>query len=107
VITDTPSSDDENSLDELFELLANERRRRVIYFFEQSSADVCRLDRLAEAVAWETAGDADRIRTELHHVHLPKLVAFGVVRYDSRTETVRYESDARIRRCLQAISEVR
>lgn len=100
-----PSTPDETSLDELFALLANERRRRIVYFFEQSDVDVRHLDDLAEAVSWETAGSESEVRTELHHVHLPKLAAFGAVTYDAQAGTVRYEGDPRLRRCLMAVKE--
>ena len=75
----------------LFELLANDRRRYVLHYLSQMIGAVS-LDDLIEQVArWEddpTRDRRERILTDLHHTHLPKLTDAGVVRYDLEQETV-------------------
>lgn len=75
----------------LFELLANDRRRYVLHYLSQRIGAVS-LDDLIEQVArWEdesTRNRRERILTDLHHTHLPKLTDAGVVRYDFERETV-------------------
>lgn len=80
--------------DVLFDVLGDQTRRRLLwYLLDESSASV---DELTDVlVGWELAGswvvDTDRrgrIAASLHHVHLPKLVAAGLVDYDRDAGTV-------------------
>lgn len=78
-------------IDELFELLKSPRRRELCHYLEHTVGDVT-LGEAAEHLAL-IEGDPSRERYErvlvsLHHVHLPKLVNAGVVRYDQATETI-------------------
>lgn len=76
-------------LDELFDLLADEKRRRVVRWLAGRDGSVERA-RLAAALGTDgTDADADeRIETALHHVHLPALDAADVVEYDRATGVV-------------------
>lgn len=77
--------------DEFFRVLASAVRRRVLFALlknEQLSTE-----ELAELLyGWEstTGEDAtyERIRTELHHVHLPRLAASNLVEFEPETGTV-------------------
>lgn len=93
-------TDGERSLDRTFDLLANRRRRYVLYSLNETDGDVMALDELTEQVVtwerrWDGQGDRDRddhreeVRVTLHHNHLPRLVDAGLIDYDARTETVR------------------
>lgn len=67
-------------------VLASERRRLILDVLAERSTPVDLAD-LAAAVATresdgETDGDVDRVALTLHHVHLPKMAAHGVVGYD-------------------------
>jgi hypothetical protein len=37
--------------------------------------------------------DVDRLGTQLHHSHLPKLENHGILEYDDRSETIRYRGE--------------
>ncbi|OLZ40793.1 hypothetical protein A6E15_07225 [Natrinema saccharevitans] len=100
------------SLDLVFDLLSNRRRRYALYYLNQQSDGVATVAALAKnVVAFErgAADGADRdaarspsdqdpdpadergtVRVELRHVHLPKLEDAGVLEHDRRSETVRY-----------------
>ncbi|MBZ6493972.1 DUF7344 domain-containing protein [Natrinema longum] len=102
------------SLDLVFDLLSNRRRRYVLYALADQSDGVATIERLTEAViAFErTAADDDvgaepnggsefddthdssddgtTVRMELQHTHLPKLENAGILEHDRRSETVRY-----------------
>ncbi|WP_440764430.1 DUF7344 domain-containing protein [Natronorubrum sp. DTA7] len=106
------------SLDLIFDLLSNRRRRYALYYMHDQPDGVATLDELATAIialqqadsseeaaiADETETDSGdntdsetdcdqrqlRIRTELQHTHLPKLEDAGVLDHDRRSETVRY-----------------
>lgn len=89
------------SLDQVFELLSNSRRRYALYYLTDQSDGVATLETLTEhVVALEqrlgtvngthTTDRHTSVRTALTHTHLPKLEDAGVLDYDRRSETVRY-----------------
>ncbi|ELY39910.1 DUF7344 domain-containing protein [Natronorubrum tibetense] len=104
------------SLDLIFDLLSNRRRRYALYYMHDQPDGVATLDELTTAVVdlqqadssqeaaiadeADSGDDTDfetdcdqrqlRIRTELQHTHLPKLEDAGVLDHDRRSETVRY-----------------
>lgn len=100
-------------IDELHAVLADPRRRRVLDVL--ATRESPSLDDLARAVAEREANgrsvgaddpaNVDRVRLTLHHCHLPRLAAAGIVYYDAErrrvivrelpeTERLRPESDA-------------
>lgn len=84
------------SLDEIFELLANQQRRYVLYHLREVTGGVTTMEELAENVValQDQSGPPDGPRgpvlTSLRHVHLPKLQDAGVLEYDPRSEAIRY-----------------
>jgi len=84
------------ALDMIFELLANRRRRLVLYYLYESTDGVATIDELIEFVhskEEQTApGGVSRaeVGTTLQHTHLPKIAAAGIVERDVRSETVKY-----------------
>lgn len=78
-------------LDDLFDVLADARRRRVLQYFRTCSDDVATVTDLADYVARQTEGDDFRtVSVALHHKDVPKLVEADLVEYDRQTETVRF-----------------
>jgi len=89
------------SLDLVFELLSNSRRRYALYHLTDQSDGVATLETLAEnVVAFEqrtgtingehTADRQASVRLALTHTHLPKLEDAGILEYDRRSEMIRY-----------------
>lgn len=77
--------------DAVFRALSETERRYVLYYLRTRNSVT--VEELATVLAsWLGAGDADsevvtpddrtRVRTQLHHVHLPRLEDEGFVRYD-------------------------
>jgi hypothetical protein len=83
-------------LDDVFDLLAEQRRRYAIYYFIDAEDDTVDFEALAEQIAaWETDGDpsterVDQVSIDLYQVHLPKLDEAAVVDFDHRSNTVRF-----------------
>lgn len=89
--------------DRMFEILADGTRRSLLLeLLERPPDDAVRLDTPefvgpvlggrtgpAEEAADRDGRDADRLRTELRHNHLPRLAAADVVRWDRDRETVK------------------
>lgn len=84
------------SLDRVFDLLSNERRRYALYYLEQHNERVP-VDKVAEQVAtWQTDRGTDSIPEEkfedvevsLQHSDLPKAAKAEYVQYDPEEEVV-------------------
>ncbi|RQH00066.1 DUF7344 domain-containing protein [Natrarchaeobius oligotrophus] len=98
----TLSAETTPSLDLVFNLLANERRRYALYFLYEQQDGVATVEEVTDNVAAfenrstgpEPQSDLEeqkrQIQTELRHVHLPKLEDAGILEHDQRSETVRY-----------------
>jgi DNA-binding transcriptional ArsR family regulator len=111
------------SLDCLFDLLSESRRRYALYHLNDQPDGVATIEDLTEnVIALEEAtetGDANGDRTaseapavnsadrrsgvqlELQHVHLPKLEDAGILEHDRRSETVRYWSQPSLEEWLE------
>jgi len=79
-------------LDALFEILADAQRRRILAHLDERDDDVATVADLRDALADGDAstGERERIAIRLHHAHVPKLAAAGLVEYDDRSGMVRY-----------------
>ncbi|PSP78117.1 hypothetical protein BRC81_08725 [Halobacteriales archaeon QS_1_68_20] len=81
-----------------FEALSERERQYAVHYLAEN--DVATLGELAEPIATlgelaepiagrdDVPGDAEGIATALHHGHLPKLDAVGLVDYDPGSRTV-------------------
>ncbi|MDG5777843.1 transcriptional regulator [Haloarculaceae archaeon H-GB2-1] len=81
------------------DVLSKPERRCILYYLrEHESASLEKLVDLVtgwlHAMTGDTAGPGDdqRIRTSLHHVHLPVLVDRGILTYDEANGNVELES---------------
>jgi len=110
--TGPPQSETAASLDALLSAVAHERRRAVLNVLNGADEETIAFDTLTERVAeLDSDGDEEsddghrqRVRTTLHHSHLPKLVACGLVAYDTDAMTVR-KVDSRWKRQLRTVLE--
>ncbi|ELY48218.1 DUF7344 domain-containing protein [Natronorubrum sulfidifaciens] len=90
------------SLDLIFDLLSNRRRRYALYYLYDQPDGVATLEEIADAVTTdlkrfsESDGETNpeqqrgRVQMELQHTHLPRLEDAGILEHDHRSETVRY-----------------
>lgn len=77
--------------DGFYRALADKSRRRLLFALLTTERGT--VDELAEllygwAATTEEQANYERIRTALHHQHLPTLAAEGFVKFDSEAETV-------------------
>lgn len=100
------------SVDVVFEILANTRRRHALSMLAEADHAVS-IDELVEQLAsWEADGDElseverQQLAASLHHTHLPKLADFGFIEYDDRTRTARWRRQPEfMRACLEQALE--
>lgn len=82
------------SLDRIFDLLSDRRRRHVLYCLYEAEDRVATLDDILEFVL-SLEGNAgspehrEQLSMALEHKHLPRLEEAGVIEYDCRSDTVR------------------
>lgn len=88
---------DDLSINVVFDLLANQRRRVVLACLEDNTQSIA-LTELAEEVAVRENEEplteipketVPTIATSLYHIHLPKLADAGAVEYDQDRDLVR------------------
>jgi serine/threonine protein kinase HipA of HipAB toxin-antitoxin module len=94
-------------IDDVFELLSNDCRRRVCLFLRRAGVEVATLEDLLEALA-PNADDEERERLaiNLHHRHLPKLDDAGIVDYDPRSNTARYWGQPTVEKWAEHVEAV-
>ena len=84
------------SLDRVFDVLSEERRRYALYYLEQQDGPVPIEELIKQIAAWETNGSADTIPEEkfrdvgleFYHIDLPKTADLQYVQYDAGTGEV-------------------
>ncbi|AGB16812.1 hypothetical protein Halru_2225 [Halovivax ruber XH-70] len=93
-------------VDEVHRLLANERRRDALTYLVRRPAEAVPVEDVVDFVAEREEpkpgpGTArERIATDIHHVHVPKLADAEVVRFDPVAGTVRYVASERVEQFL-------
>ena len=93
-------------LNDLFESLSSEQRRRLLFQLLEHNP----LDEL-EIYPRDVTSDRDesnRLRVQMYHVHLPKLVTYGFIDWDRDEHVVRKGSNFdEIRPVLELLCERR
>jgi DNA-binding transcriptional ArsR family regulator len=75
-----------------FRALAHPVRRELLCLLHERDDTVVSGDRLSERLADRVEGSTqEEIHLSLYHIHLPHLDNTGLIEYDSRSNTVRYE----------------
>lgn len=109
-----PVTSESESLDVVFRALADHRRRCVCHYLDRAD-DPVPVDELAELLAASmsektravlTVDEIEKTRTELHRMHLPKLVETGLVNHDSEEGTVELAESPGVSACLRAAATV-
>lgn len=110
------SNGEELDVGDVFELLKNQRRRRVIKFLKEQDDGVTTLDVLAEHIA-ALENDIDvsqlsssqrkRVYIGLYQCHLPKMDDFGVIEYQKNRGIIELQDTAQLDRYLSDESENR
>ena len=100
----------EESLDGLLEVLANERRRRILYYLDGKDDEVATFTELIDYVTVHEADSVDDLASDevavaLYHTHIPRLEEAGLIEYDARSRTIRYREDPRMKPYLRKARE--
>jgi len=100
-------------IDDVFELLADWRRRAIVLHFADTEASSATVETLVTAVAQRgmgrdglDVGSVSAVRTDLVEVHLPRLDEKGVLDFDRRSESVRYWGQPTVEKWAEHVDEV-
>ncbi|WP_425494272.1 DUF7344 domain-containing protein [Natronoglomus mannanivorans] len=108
------SDSDSRSLDVVFDLLADQRRRYVLACLTDRTEAIGLADLAADVAARENEGTVTEppketvrtIHTSLYHTHIPKLVEAGAVEYDQDRDLVRVsKTDGQIEQLLTVATD--
>jgi len=91
-------------MDECLQLLADGRRRRVIRSLQvegETTVEGLTMRLLADG----PENSREKIHTELHHTHLPKLQSYGIAEYDRDSGTVQYQSHDGLEQVMDSLPE--
>ncbi|MCU4719594.1 DUF7344 domain-containing protein [Halapricum hydrolyticum] len=91
-------------MDECLQLLADSRRRRVIRCLQAEGGTTVE-DLAVQLLADIPDNSREKIHTELHHTHLPKLQSYGIVDYDRDSGAVRYHAHDGLEQVLDSLPE--
>lgn len=93
-------------LDDALEVLSNEERRQITYFLEEEAGSTVEYSDIVDHVARERPEEErQRIRVSMRHIHLPRLDESEVIKYDERSETVRYTPGEEFSEILKFVQE--
>lgn len=91
-----------NPRDDAFRALAHPLRREVLCELVEIDDEVVTVAKLSDRLASRLEGATpDQVGRNLHHIHLPKLEALGVLEYDGRSKTVRYRGSPHVTALLE------
>lgn len=107
-----PRKSGTDSLDILFEVLSDKRRRSTLSCLKKYDTPLALAD-LAEAVAIQEYGapitevvseDVKQIYISLYHAHIPKLDDVNIIQYDQETDVVTLnESSEQLELCFELL----
>lgn len=96
------------SVSTVFDVLSDECRRHLLYFLIEEAGGSASLSTIADRLADVDPGAAPANRedalVDLHHRHLPKLEAAGLVEFDGPDGPVRYREDPLVEECLMRVA---
>lgn len=92
--------------DELLALLADHHRRIILHYFQNRSDDVASVQDLVEEIIEQDTGEEEQVTLKLFHSTLPRLADAGAIKYDKRTNTVRYQGNSTLEMMMGSIANL-
>lgn len=89
--------------DELLTILSEAKRRAILTHLQDADDGVATVQELANEIDLQKDGGSEVTPVELVHSDLPRLEDAGVVEFDQRSRTVRYQGSTELERLLQFV----
>ena len=103
---DHPYSMHPDVVDELLSILASRDCRATVAYLRRKPDAALHVSRLAEELSQNDTRPPDRLASRLHCGVLPRLDVVGVIEYNDRTNTVRYEGHSELEELFDAFQRV-
>lgn len=94
----------EPSLDDRLQVLADQRRRRIVRQLRDGDSHHSSLDELTDELECQDP-ERTQVAISLHHNHLPKLDSHGLLDYDRDTGHVEYRPGEEAEQLLEQLPE--
>ena len=99
-----------HNLDACLQLVADRHRRQVLHHLRREANGTTTfgdlVDQVHSSVPDSKNGplqDREELAIQLQHTHLPKLAEHGVVEFEHRSGTVRYQPDEQVETVLDSL----
>jgi hypothetical protein len=99
-----------HGLDACLQLVSHRDRRRIIHHLRHEATGTTTVAELVDQFHGSGSDsnngpprDRDALAVQLHHVHLPKLAAYGVVEFEHRSGAVRYHPNEQVETVLDSL----
>lgn len=93
-------------VNELLSILANRECRATVEYLRRKPDAALHVSRLAVELSRHDTRSSDRLASRLHHGVLPRLDVVGVIEYNERTNTVRYDGHRQLEELFDAFQQV-
>lgn len=93
-------------VDELLGILANRECRATVAYLRRRPDAALHVSRLADELSRNDTRPPDQLASRLHHGVLPRLDVVGVIEYNERTTTVRYDGHRELEDLFDAFQRV-
>lgn len=91
--------------DELLTIIADGRRRAILTGLKDANDGVATVQELTNQIDRQAHGGPEVTPIQLVHSDLPRLEEAGVVEFDQRSKTARYQGTAHLERLLEFVEE--
>lgn len=92
--------------DELLTILSEAKRRAILTYLRDVDDGVATARELVNEIDRQNDGDSGVTSMELVHSDLPRLEEAGVIEFDRRSRTVRYQGATELERLLQFVVDL-
>lgn len=94
--------EDDERVGELLEILTTQHCRPLLRYFREASKEVASVSELTDEFSEE---EPEQVKIQLQHSTLPRLEDAGVIEYDPRNNTVRYQGHPELEVLLETVME--
>lgn len=93
-------------VDELLSILASKDCRATVGYLRRKPDAALHVSRLADELSQNDTRPPDQLASRLHYGVLPRLDIVGIIEYNERTTTVRYEGHRELEELFDAFQRV-
>lgn len=92
--------------DELLTILSEAKRRAILTYLRDVDDGVATVQELSNGIDKQEHGGSKVTPVELVHSDLPRLEEAGVIEFDQRSRTVRYQGSTELEQLLQFVADL-